>query len=77
MTPQENAEILIQVQDILNKGIIRESLSPCAVPTVLSPKKDGKWRMCTNSKAIYNINIWYIFPLPFINDLMDSLSGAN
>jgi hypothetical protein len=41
LTPQENEEVRRQVQDLLDKGLVRESLSPCVVPTVLSPKKDG------------------------------------
>jgi hypothetical protein len=41
LTPQENEEVKRQVQDLLDKGLVRESLSPCAVPTVLSPNKDG------------------------------------
>jgi hypothetical protein len=41
MTPAENAEISRQVQQLLDKGLVRESLSPCVVPTVLSPKKGG------------------------------------
>jgi hypothetical protein len=76
LMPQENEEVKRQVQDLMNKGLIRESLSPCAVLTVLSPKKDGGWRMCIDSRAINKVTIRYRFPLPRMDDLMDCLSGA-
>jgi hypothetical protein len=41
LTPQENEEVKRQVQDLLDKGLVMESLSLCVVPTVLSLKKDG------------------------------------
>jgi hypothetical protein len=74
--PQENEEVKRQVQDLMDKGLIRESLSPCDVPTVLNPKKDGGWRMSTESREINKITIGYRFPLPRMDDLMDCLSGA-
>jgi hypothetical protein len=77
LTLQENEEVKKQVQDFMDKGLIRESLSPCDVPTVLSLNKDGGRRMCTDSRAINKITIRYRFPLSKMDDLMDCLSGAN
>ena len=44
--PKETEEIRRHVNDFLTEGMIRESLSPCVVPTLLVPKKNGEWRMC-------------------------------
>ncbi|XP_031403186.1 uncharacterized protein LOC116212684, partial [Punica granatum] len=44
--PEETKELQRQVNELLEKGYVRESLSPCAVPVILVPKKDGTWRMC-------------------------------
>jgi hypothetical protein len=37
--PEETKEIQRQVQDLLDHGYVRESLSPCSVPVILVPKK--------------------------------------
>ena len=74
--PQETKEIQNQVEELMQKGWVKESLSPCAVPVILVPKKDGTWRMCTNCRAINNIMVKYIHLIPILDDLLDELYSA-
>ena len=46
MSPKEHEELKIQVDDLLDKGLVQENGSSYAVPTMLVHEKDGSWRIC-------------------------------
>jgi hypothetical protein len=76
MSVMENAEIKKQIQELLDKGVIVPSSSPCGSPIVLVPKKDGTWRMCVDFRALNKITVKNRYPLPRIDDLLDQLKDA-
>jgi hypothetical protein len=74
--PEEIKEIQRQIQSLLDKCYIRESLSPCDVPIIVVPKKDDSSCMYTDCRSINNNTIRYRHPIPRLDDMLEELSGS-
>ena len=64
------------VDDMLTKGVIQPSASAWASPIVLVPKRDGSLRFCVDYRKVNAITKKDVYPLPRIDDILDTLSEA-
>nr|GFC23136.1 retrotransposon protein [Tanacetum cinerariifolium] len=76
MAPIELKELKDQLQELLERGFIRPSVSPCGAPVLFVKKKDGSMRLCIDYHELNKITIQNRYPLPRIDDLFDQLQGA-
>jgi len=63
------------LDDLLERGIIRKSVSEYASPIVLTRKKTGEIRMCVDYRALNKVLVRDNYPLPLIDDQLDALRG--
>ncbi|KAL0561767.1 hypothetical protein IC582_002208 [Cucumis melo] len=76
MAPAELKELKIQLQELLDKGFIRPSVSPWGAPVLFVKKKDGSMRLCIDYRELNKVTVKNRYPLPRIDDLFDQLQGA-
>nr|GFC07738.1 retrotransposon protein, putative, Ty3-gypsy subclass [Tanacetum cinerariifolium] len=76
MAPIELKELKDQLQELLERGFIRPSVSPWGAPVLFAKKKDGSMRLCIDYRELNKITICNRYPLPRIDDLFDQLQGG-
>ncbi|KAL0543835.1 hypothetical protein IC582_018940 [Cucumis melo] len=76
MAPAELKELKVQLQELLDKGFIRPSVSPWGAPVLFVKKKDGSMRLCIDYRELNKVTVKNRYPLPRIDDLFDHLQGA-
>jgi len=76
MAPNELAEMKKQLQELLEKGLIRPSSSPWGCLALFVKKKDKSLRMCVDYRPLNAVTIKNKYPLPRIDILFDQLAKA-
>jgi len=73
-SPKVQEKIREQVNDMLEQGVIRESTSPWSFPVCMIPKAgSNNYRFCIDFRKLNQVCNRCNFPLPNINDTLDSL----
>ncbi|GJS60703.1 putative reverse transcriptase domain-containing protein [Tanacetum coccineum] len=77
LVPFKMKELLVQLQELLEKGFIRLSSSPWGASMLFVKKKDGSFRMCIDYRELNKLTVKNRYPLPRIDDLFDQLQGSS
>ena len=76
MAPVELQELRVQLQELLNKGFIRPSISPWGAPVLFAKKKGKTVRLCIDYRQLNRVTIKNRYPLPRNDDLFNQFRGA-
>jgi hypothetical protein len=72
---KEREYVREKVKDLLDAGIIRESVSNFASPVILVKKKTGDYRLCVDYRALNKKTVKNIYPMPNIEEQLTKLAG--
>ncbi|KAL0539804.1 hypothetical protein IC582_024025 [Cucumis melo] len=73
MAPTELKELKVQLQELLDKGFIRPSVSPWGALVLFVKKKDGSMCLCIDYRELNKVIVKNKYPLPRIDDMFDRL----
>jgi len=76
VTNTEMGELKKYIKENLQKGFIRKSNSPAGAPILFVKKHDGSYRICIDYRKLNSITVRNSYPIPRINDLIESFQGA-
>ena len=72
MAPAELKELRVQLQDLLDKGFMRQSVLPWGALVLFVKKMDCSMCMCIDYRQLNQVTIKNKYPLPRIDELFGS-----
>ena len=76
MSSLEALELKNQLNQLIEQGFIKPSMSPWGAPVLFQKKKDGTFRLCIDFRGLNQRTIKNKYPLPKIDKLLDHLRKA-
>jgi hypothetical protein len=76
MSTLELQELRMKLNELLDVGLIRPSVSPWGALAIFIQKKDGSWRLYIDYRQLNKSRNKNQYPLPRIDDLFDQMKGA-
>lgn len=76
ISPAKQQAMKQEVEYLLKNNLAKPSKSPWASPCLLVPKEDGSLRLCTDYRRVNSVTVKDSFPLPRIDDIIDSIGQA-
>ena len=76
VSPEMEAEVSRQIDEMLGNGIIRPSTSPWASRVILVKKKDGSHRFAVDCRDLNNMSKLDAYPMPDARDVFDRMGGS-
>lgn len=73
----EKEKLMVILDDLLERGIIRQSNSEFSSPIVMVKKKSGEMRLCVDYRDLNSVTVKDNFPIPHIEDQVAALQNMN
>lgn len=76
MSWEQDSILKKTLDDLLEQGLIRPSEGVWSAPVIFVDKKTGDLRLCQDYRKLNNITVKDSYPLPHIDDIIDSIGDS-
>lgn len=76
LSPVKQKALINEVDKMLELKVIEPCESPWLSPVIITPKKNGEWRFCIDSRKLNSVTRRDAYSLPYVNEILDNLKDA-